>query len=208
MRSRHVRIGLTSTNGKSLVKIKCRSIISLKKRIRAAPKASIVSKSFLVPSQNFRSWSQRLNTQASQADPRVMPALAGSDLRANRKRHIRERVASELRPSHEEDRHKKTQRSRRDDGHRGTGSTMLDPNTERIIARCPRRSRKMSGFGFSGNPTLLWPDACFPSMTTSLRDLCVLLCRFPSCDGGTSEATAVGDVRLPSPRSARRSDPT
>ena len=40
---------------------------------------------------------------------------------------------------------------------------------------------------FSGNPALLCPDACFPSMSTSLRDLCVPLCRFPSCDGGTSE---------------------
>ena len=50
-----------------------------------------------------------------------------------------------------------------------------------------RKDRKGVRDRFSGSPTLLCPDASFPSMSTSLRDLCVLLCRFPSCGGGTSE---------------------
>jgi hypothetical protein len=106
MLSRHVQIGLTSTNGKSLVKIKCRSIISLKKRIRAAPKASIVSKSFLVPSQNFRSWSQRVNTQASLRWQGPISERTGSGTSAKGSPrscdHRTKRIGTKRRKDHEE----------------------------------------------------------------------------------------------------------
>jgi hypothetical protein len=49
MRWKRVQTGSTYINGKSLIKIKRRSITSLEKRIRAPAKALTGSKNFSVP---------------------------------------------------------------------------------------------------------------------------------------------------------------